>query len=95
VTQLLIATTIVVSGVAMIWCLVAGLQVLLGNRLEYERNRRRSGDLIRALKGDVPTVSDGTRDFRVAAGIAVRDGKWVEQGRLSTEAVSAALRRTQ
>jgi hypothetical protein len=65
-----------------------------GNRIEYDRNRQRTGSFRKAIRGEVETVFDGTRDYRVSAGVAVdrKKNEWVEQGRLSAEAVTAAVR---
>jgi hypothetical protein len=47
-----------------------------------------------AALGLVPTDYDGRRDYRVAAGIAFnkKTKSWVEQGRLSAEAIQSSLR---
>lgn len=65
-----------------------------GNREEYAHNRNRSHSFLKVIRGEVPTEFDGVRDSRVAAGIAVdtSKGSWKEQGKLSAEAVSDALR---
>jgi hypothetical protein len=88
---------IFVSGAIGVSCLLFAYQILFGNRQEYERNRRRIGGLGNLLSGRVSTVADGGRDYRVAAGIAInrKTNEWVEQGRLSQEALLSALRRPQ
>ena len=85
---------LLLSGAGAITCALIAWRVWRGNPLEYERNRHRIGSLRRAIRGEVPTVFDGTRDYRVAAGVAVdkKTNEWTEQGRLSAEAISAALR---
>jgi hypothetical protein len=91
------AIGLIVTGGFAIACGFLAYRVISGNKIEYDRNRRRSGSLLRTLLGKLPSSFDGTRDSRVSAGIAVdrEKNEWVEQGRLSDEAVAAALRRPQ
>lgn len=78
-------------------CLIRfGFIVFRGNRNEYNRNRSRLGNsVLRVIRGDIPTKYDGTRDDKVAAGVAIdlRNNEWREQGRLSDEALRDALAR--
>jgi hypothetical protein len=69
------------------------LRVYLMDRSEYQRNQARSPSLLSVLRGEAPTFYDGVRDERVAAGVArdLKNNKWVEQGKLSEEAVSNVL----
>ena len=92
--DLLQAIGLFVSGAAAVLFFLFALKLLRGNWAEYGRNRQRLGSVRAAMRGEVETVSDGTRDYRVAAGIAIdsKKNEWREQGRLSTEAISAALR---
>ena len=62
-------------------------------RSEYQRNQARSPSLRSVLRGEAPSFYDGVRDERVAAGVArdLKTNKWVEQGKLSEEAVSNVL----
>ena len=64
------------------------------DRSEYLRNRERSPSVRDVLAGNTPTYHDGIRDERVSAGVAVDINKnvWVEQGKLSEEAVASVLR---
>lgn len=68
-------------------------RVYLTDRSEYQRNQARSPSLRTVLRGEAPTFYDGVRDERVAAGVArdLKTNKWVEQGKLSEEAVSNVL----
>ena len=94
-SDLLQAVGLFVTGAATILLVLLAVKIARGNRSEYERNRQRLGSsVVTAIRGEVPTVSDGTRDYRVAAGIAVdrKKNEWVEQGRLSSEAIAGALR---
>ena len=95
--QVIQAIGLLVTGGFAIACAFLAYRVFFGNKIEYERNRRRAGNLKQTVLGQVPSMYDGTRDARVSAGIAVdrQKNEWVEQGRLSTEAVAAALRRPQ
>ena len=93
--ELVRSVGLLVAGAGSIVFALLAWRVWRGNRLEYDRNRRRTGSVMRAFRGEIPTMHDGTRDYRVSAGVAVDIDKneWVEQGRLSTEAISAAIRR--
>jgi len=95
--EILKAVGIFASGAFGVSCLFFAYQVFTGNKSEYERNRRRLGGFKSVFSGSVPTVADGGRDYQVAAGIAIdrKTNQWVEQGKLSTEALLAALRRPQ
>jgi len=81
-------------GSVSITLLTVAIRLWMGNREEYSHNRSRSQSLLKVIRGEVPTEFDGVRDSRVAAGIAVdtSNGSWKEQGKLSAEAVSDALR---
>lgn len=81
-------------GAGALVCALLAWRIWRGNRLEYERNRERTGSVRRAIFGELPTFFDGTRDYRVSAGVAVdrKKNEWVEQGRLSAEAIKAAVR---
>jgi hypothetical protein len=63
-------------------------------RSEYAKNRARTPSLGAVVRGEAPSFYDGVRDERVAAGIAIdtTTNHWVEQGRLSEEAISSVLR---
>lgn len=82
-------------GATGVLCLIFAYQIFRGNGREYERNRHRIGGIKNVLSGKVATVADGGRDYRIAAGIAIDRNKneWVEQGKLSSEALLSALRR--
>lgn len=75
-------------------CVIFAIKLIRADGHEYARNQHRTGNFRKALRGEIDTVFDGSRDYRVSAGIAVdcRTNSWVEQGRLSEEAVSASLR---
>ena len=59
----------------------------------YERNRKMAPRILDVLLGKVMTDSEGLRDYKVAAGIAydVKKKQWVEQGKISTEAIVEML----
>lgn len=92
--ELLNSFGLLLTGSIAIACVVFLYRLIFGNRGEYERNRKRAGNFLQSLKGQVPPVFDGTRDSRVSAGIAVRNNEWIEQGKLSAEAVASSLRRS-
>ena len=87
---------LVTGGIAIFFAVLA-LRVIFGNKAEYDRNRRRAGTFMQNLKGQLPLTADGTRDARIAVGLAVdcKTNTWIEQGKLSAEAVADALRRPQ
>jgi hypothetical protein len=94
--SLILADLIRVGAVAAIVVLAIvvgriGYVIWTGDANEYERNRHRVKSLKNSVSGTVPTKYDGTRDDKVAAGIAIKDGKWIEQGRLSDEALHDVL----
>lgn len=71
-----------------------GILILRADRSTYERNRLRTRTTGDAIRGDVSTTYDGARDYQVAAGIAIdrRHNRWIEQGKLSNEAIANVLR---
>jgi hypothetical protein len=70
------------------------VRVYINDRSEYVRNKERSPSMKAVIRGELPNFHDAVRDERVAAGVAVdvRNNVWVEQGKLSEEAVSSVLR---
>lgn len=70
------------------------IRVIATDAEEYVRNQERSPSLRAIIRGEAPTLFDGARDERVMAGLAVDTNKnvWVEQGKLSEEAVSSVIR---
>jgi hypothetical protein len=91
------ALGLLLSGAFTVACAIFLYRLVVGNKSEYERNQRRAQNIWQTLKGAVPAAFDGTRDSRVSAGIAIdiKNNRWIEQSRLSNEAVSSALRRPQ
>jgi hypothetical protein len=86
-----------VTGTIFVTSIIFLLRIIFGNAGEYERNRRRAGGFVKTIRGEVPTSFDGTRDSRVSAGIAIdrKNNAWLEQGKLSNEAIAGALRSPQ
>lgn len=90
---------IVIGLVASVLVLIAfrmlrvAYLIVAGDLNVYQRNRGRVRSLSAVAKGKVPTKYDGTRDDLVAAGVAIdtKSNTWVEQGRLSDEALQDAL----
>jgi hypothetical protein len=68
-----------------------GWRIMKGDPNEYERNRQRVKSFKNTVHGTIPTKYDGGRDDKIAAGIAVKNGQWIEQGRLSDEALRDVL----
>ena len=92
-TEILRATIGVVAVFVALVCFRVGYLIFAGDPNEYEENRRRIGPWKNNFRGTVPTLYDVTRSDKVAAGIAidVKTNQWVEQGRLSDEALRDAL----
>lgn len=84
------------GGLAMAGVAVA-YRLWQGDSSEYDRNRERVRRCTwrQIFEGRVPAMFGDGRDYRIAAGLAVdrRKNEWVEQGRLSDEAVSSIFRR--
>lgn len=93
--EVLATIAVATSAVVGICFLRVGFLLMRGDANEYERNRSRVGAWQNIIRGTVPTKYDGTRDDRLAAGVAidVRNNRWVEQGRLSDEALQDVLAR--
>lgn len=86
----LVVLPVTLALFALTWRLI---RVYWTDRSEYQRNQARSPSLLTVLRGEAPTFYDGVRDERVGAGVArdTKTNKWVEQGKLSEEAVSNVL----
>jgi len=91
--ELIIAVLIILMGIAAISLVTVGIRVMLSDSAEYKRNNDRYGSLTDAITGSVRGWHDGHRDYRVAAGLAVKtkSGQLIEQGRLSDEAIDAII----
>ncbi len=84
---------LVCAGLSIAFVFISiGWSILRSDRSVYERNRLRTRTTGDAIKGDVSTFYDGARDYQIAAGVAIEDGRWIEQGKLSNEAVGNVLR---
>jgi len=92
--NLIQAVVLLALGSFAVSCFMFAAKLFRADGHEYERNRDRTGGFRKALRGEIETVFDGARDYRVSAGIAIdrNTNSWVEQGRLSEEAISASLR---
>lgn len=94
--EILRALGLILTGSAAIACLIVAAKILGANKIEYALNQERTPGFLPAVRGELKTVFDGSRDYRVASGLVVDLGernKWKEQGRLSEEAVSGIFRR--
>lgn len=91
--ELMKALAIAACAIVFLRSGMLAFRLLKGDLNSYEHNRIRTGSLRQAVFGEVPTEFDGRRDYRVAAGIALnrKTNTWVEQGRLSVEAIQATL----
>jgi hypothetical protein len=88
---IMLGTLLLLAGACVAWFALA---LRRGSYNEYERNRARvKGSFSRIFFGTVPTFHDGVRDDKVSAGIALdrSANRWVEQGRLSDEALEDVL----
>lgn len=92
--ELIKAILLCVSGFVAITTFAIGVKVLFSDTTEYNRNRRKTGNWKNPWRGTLSTCCEGNgRDHNVSAGLAVdlKANKWVEQGRLSDEAIDAIL----
>lgn len=88
------AIILCVLGIVAINSLAVGVKILFSDSNEYNRNRRKTGSWRNPLRGTVTTCCEGSgRDHNIAAGLAVdmKTNTWVEQGKLSDEAIDAIL----
>jgi hypothetical protein len=92
--SVLMALGIAVTAIVTLRAGLLAVRLWRGDANSYDQNRIRTGSITNAALGLVPTDYDGRRDYRVAAGIAFnrKANSWVEQGRLSAEAVQSTLR---
>ncbi|MFO1080358.1 MAG: hypothetical protein U1E23_07020 [Reyranellaceae bacterium] len=93
--QEVIRAFVIAGGLTLAFVFVRiGVAILRADRSTYARNRLRTRTTGDAIKGDVSPNYDGARDYQVAAGIAIdrRRNQWIEQGKLSNEAVANVLR---
>ncbi len=84
---------VLVFGVISVVALALAFRVWRSGDDAYRRNRDRTPSILAAMRDEVRTRTGGARDYQVAAGLAVdlRTNQWVEQGRLSGEAISEVL----
>lgn len=89
----------IVAGVVLFavgWCAIftvrLGRKILAADREAFRRNKEATPKFIDPWLGTARTFYAGGRDHWVNAGLAVKDGKWVEQGILSESATDAILR---
>jgi len=84
---------LMVFGVFAVSAAVVGVFLRMSDKTEFDRNRLRASSFWQILRGDTRTMHDGIRDHRVQAGLVkdLRTGEFVEQGRLSEEAIDAVL----
>lgn len=71
--------------------LTLAYRILRADPGEWELNRERYRSWKDPFMGKAHALRSGRRDFRVRAGLAVRNNTWEEQGILSDEAVDAVL----
>ena len=85
---------LVAGGTFSLVLFLLGLNFLRADKNAYDMNRELTGGFFKALFGRTKTFHEGTRDYRVKAGLAVyiRKNEWVEQGTLSNESISSILR---
>ncbi|CAK0750845.1 hypothetical protein CCP2SC5_1710004 [Azospirillaceae bacterium] len=84
---------LVIGGSMGFACFIVAYRLMKGDPIEYERNRQRTKSFSAALHGRLSPYFEGKRDYRVAAGLAIdrRTNTWVEQGRLSDEALASVF----
>ena len=81
-----------VGGFISITVILLGFRILWSDKNDYRRNQGRSGKFWKSFSGQIKTRENGSRDFRVRAGLTVnRKNQWQEQGALSEEAIDTIL----
>lgn len=91
-SALIDAIVLGLGGIISIVVFILGLRILSADTACYQQNYERSKRFRDVLFGRVRTKHNGTRDFRVRAGLVVnRNNQWEEQGTLSEEAVDSVL----
>lgn len=93
--QLIEGVFVAAGGLFAVGLVALGLRMFRADKADARINGQLVGPLRNALKGQVRPVTHGTRDYRIKTGIAVDLSKneWVEQGRLSDEAVDQTYHR--
>lgn len=90
--ELVKAIFLFVFGIVAITSIAVGLKIIFSDTNEYNRNRRKTGSWRNPLRGTVNTCCEGNgRDHSISAGLAVKNNTWIEQGKLSDEAIDAIL----
>ncbi len=92
--ELIKAVLVCAVGVITVTSIAVGLKILFSDTNEYNRNKRKTGSWLNPIMGTVRTSPEGIgRDHSISAGLAVnvRTDTWVEQGKLSDEAIDAIL----
>lgn len=67
---------------------------IITKKSEYRSNHLKNGSVVNAIRGNVDTFYNGSRDSSIHAGIVVdeKTNTWVEQGALSDGAIDAVLK---
>ncbi len=74
--------------------IVAGVLVLKADKVTYKSCQVLTRGFKNPILGTVPTSSDGSRDYRVDAGILWdrKRNRVIDQGKLSNESISSLFR---
>lgn len=80
------------AGWLVIFAIRLSWKILHADPEEFRRNKEATTSILDPVFGTLRTFYAGGRDHRINAGLAVKDGKWVEQGILSESATDAILR---
>jgi len=72
----------------------AGIQVLKADKVAYKSYQVLTRNITNPLFGTVSTSHDGSRDYRVDAGILWdrKNNRVIDQGKLSNESISSLFR---
>lgn len=95
--EALIDTAVIIAGgVICAFFLGLGISLFKADRNYYEANRRLTGKPSNAIKGTVQSFHESDsngRDHHVHAGVAItKDGTVIQQGGLSSEAISSIVK---
>lgn len=90
--ELIAGIVILLGGWIAIVAIRMGITIFKADPVEFRRNKEASPRKRDPWLGTLRTFCVGGRDHRISAGLAVKNGKWLEQGVLSESAVDAILR---
>ncbi len=92
--QLAQALIILLGGIISCSLVFLGIRLFFADKTEYEINKKITKSIQHPIKGKLNTSHNGDRSYRISAGIAIntKSNTWVNQGKLSEEAIDNVFR---